>query len=284
MIRFSANEAARLGGLLSGFEGQMQPDEIEDRSVAVTGGYWQEKFRFTGLSEAAQKLFLLRWFCSTGFVVSVALLITSIPVAILLACLMLWLCFRSIQSRGVKRAAEFEKDYTAFLLSFASSVRTGLDPVVAFYSCGKLFEEGSLIRVELERFRSLLESGVREEEVLRDFARTVDLPNLSLLRTAVILARQEGASLADCLRRLAKVTRQRQSFRRKIKAALAMQRLSAFGISGCAIVIGVFQVITNPEGIGVAFGHSVGRYLLLGGAGLMMLGLVWMLHLAKPGE
>jgi Flp pilus assembly protein TadB len=287
VFRNSTQETARLDSLLSGFEGQLDPEDVERAKELLevhTGSFLDEKFAFTGMEVSDRRLYLIQWGCLVGFLTCTTAFFFSVVSAILVGSFFAWLGFRSIGSKAAKRAAEFEKDYTAFLLSLASSVRTGLDPIVAFYSCGRLFEAKSLIRVELEHFKELLESGMREEDALRQFAATIDLSDISLLRTAVILARQEGASLAQCLQRLARVTRQRQSFRRKIKAALAMQRLSAFGISGCAIIIGIFQVITNPEGIGIAFAHPIGRSLLLGGAGLMMIGLVWMLQLAKSKE
>lgn len=178
-------------------------------------------------------------------------------------------------------AESFESDYPAFLLALASAVKTGLDPVAAFCRTEELFMSGSVIRHELAKSRELLESGRSEEEVLRQFASTVAHPDLELFRTAFILSRKQGSSLAPCLHRLAKVTRRRQSFRRKMASAVAMQRLSAIGIAACASAMGIMQYITNPTAFAQALRDSTGSKALLLGAVLMTSGLSWMFFLTR---
>jgi tight adherence protein B len=283
MIGFSRKEAQRLETLLSGLG--KQPSSASDVANAdgVLRGVINQKLYYAGLEGTAADRFLLKWILSI-VLVSMCGLYIALPVALCMFSLLSWLCLRRLDSLAQSRSRLFEKDYTAFLISFAASVRTGLDPMVAFYSCGRLFDSESHLRKELEHCKVLLESGMREEDALQQFGARYELGDVELLRSAVILARKQGASLAACLQRLARVTRQRQSFRRKVKAALAMQRLSAFGISGCAIVIGIFQVITNPEGVGIAFADPIGRVLLSAGVLLMCAGLFWMLQLAKVKE
>ena len=113
------------------------------------------------------------------------------------------------------------------------------------------------------------------------FAETINHPDLNLFRTAFILARREGTSLADCLRRLARVTRQRQSFRRKVKAALAMQKLSAIGIALCTVVIGLIQFLSNPEAINSAMEHPLGSKLLLAGIVSIVSGFAGVMSMAR---
>jgi len=189
----------------------------------------------------------------------------------------------SIRSRRArfKAAENFERDYPALLVALASAVRTGLDPLVALMNARELFPAESPVRWELERVVEEIERGVPEERAIAAFGATSGHPDVPLFRNAFLLARREGSSLGECLHRLAKVTRQRQSFRRKIRSAVAMQKLSAIGIAGCAVFIGVFQSITNPTGLAIALSSEVGRAALIGGAGLMMAGLVWMFQLVK---
>ena len=60
-----------------------------------------------------------------------------------------------------------------------------------------------------------------------------------------------------------------------------MHRLSAIGISICAVLIGAIQMIMNPEGIGVAVSNSLGVSLLSAGGAIIAVGLVWMLSLGR---
>ena len=113
------------------------------------------------------------------------------------------------------------------------------------------------------------------------FAENVAHPDICLFRTSLLLARKEGASLAPSLQRLNRVTRQRQSFRRKIKAALAMQKLSSIGIAGCAVVIGVIQVLTNAQAFQEALMHPLGQKVLAAGLVLIAGGVLWMMRLSR---
>lgn len=178
-------------------------------------------------------------------------------------------------------AESFEHDYPALLVALASAVRTGLDPLVALTNARELFPPESPVRRELDRVAEEIERGVTEERAIAAFGATSGHPDVPLFRNAFLLARREGSSLGECLHRLAKVTRQRQSFRRKIRSAVAMQKLSALGIAGCAVFIGVFQSVTNPTGLSIALESDIGRAALTGGVVLMVSGLVWMFQLVK---
>jgi Flp pilus assembly protein TadB len=87
--------------------------------------------------------------------------------------------------------------------------------------------------------------------------------------------------LGACLQRLNKVTRHRQSFRRKAKAAIAMQKLSSFGIVGCSLLIGVIQISMNPDNFFKAWSHPLGGMLILFGLVLSSVGITWMLYLGR---
>jgi len=224
---------------------------------------------------------MIRWLGAAALSVVGAGVVTGVPMLLLLLPLLVLISWRCLERRAFRRAESFERDYTALLISLSSGIRTGLDPLVALGQSGELFPSTAIIRGELARVRAALDQGGREDEVILGFARDIRHPDIQLFRTAFILARREGSSLAECLHRLARVTRQRQSFRRKIRGAVAMQRLSAFGIGGCALLIGAFQIVTNSSAVAAALEHPVGTRLL--GLGLMLIlgGLAWMLHLTR---
>lgn len=227
----------------------------------------QEKLRIRLVCEAALGLFLT--LALGNFFVLIATMV------VLAAEYML------VKQKGFRRAEVFEKDYTALLLSLSSSVKTGQDPLIALCASNRLFQKDSLVRKELEEMSQKLEIGASEELAINSFANTIDHPDIGLFRLAFILARKEGSSLADCLQRLAKVTRQRQSFRRKVKSAVAMQKLSANGIAACAIIIGIIQVTTNPHALQLALANPVGIKMLSAGVGLVVLGILWMRKMAR---
>lgn len=202
-------------------------------------------------------------------------LLLALPVAVLL------FERRALHAKMFKAAESFERDYPALLLSLASGVRTGLDPFVALCTSRELFPVQSQMHRELSAVAEAAAQGKSEEESIRAFAASVPHPDLELFRAAFILARREGASLAEALQRLARVTRQRQSFRRKMRAAVAMQKLSAIGIALCTLVIGIMQAGANPAAFQLALAHPVGSRALIGGVCLVVIGLLWMLSLSR---
>jgi tight adherence protein B len=188
---------------------------------------------------------------------------------------------RRIFGRSFRQAETFERDYTALLLSLASSVRTGKDPLTALTQSTDLFPVESPLHAELGRFRAALGEGATEENAIRSFAAGIPHPDIELFRSALIVSRREGSSLGECLHRLVRFTRQRQSFRRKMRAAVAMQRLSSMGIACCAAVIALMQYLANRRGFAEALAHPLGRKALIAGAMLMTAGFSWMALLTR---
>jgi len=186
-----------------------------------------------------------------------------------------------LSRRVFTRAENFERDYTSLLLSLASAVRTGLDPLAALCHAHELFPQDTELAAELRLVNRGIERGLTEDEVIARFASSVNHPDLDLFRTAFLLARKEGASLGDSLQRLVRVTRNRQSFRRKIRTALATQKLSAIGIAGCAVAIGFLQFVSNHQALSLALNHPVAVKILIFGAALILFGLGWMLQLSR---
>jgi tight adherence protein B len=186
-----------------------------------------------------------------------------------------------IEQRCQKRQLDFDRDYTALLMSLASGIKTGLDPLIALTQSAQLFQKDSIMCTELESINTALEEGLSEDSAIARFGSRVRHPDIKLFRMAFALARKEGASLSYCLQRLARVTRQRQSFRRKTRGAVAMQKLSAFGIAGCTLLVGAIQGVTNGGAFVEAFLHPIGRVLLILGLLLVVIGIIWMLKMAK---
>ncbi|MDC0358912.1 type II secretion system F family protein [Oligoflexia bacterium] len=268
-----------LGGYLTEVESSRSSNGVK-KAGGMVPVLLPELFTYSGTSPHGQRTIFIRLALLCVFVCGAALVFQNAYI-LLGIILLIGVEHRRLLWQSYKRAESFERDYTALLLSLASGIRTGLDPMAALAKSHELFQENSEVRKEVEALHKHIEQGDSEELVLQKFGATIDHPDIKLFRTAFILARKEGSSLALCLQRLAKVTRQRQSFRRKTRAAVAMQKLSAFGIAGCAIIIGVIQVVTNAKAIADALDHPLGSKALFVGVALMVTGLVWMVRMAK---
>lgn len=180
-----------------------------------------------------------------------------------------------------QRARSVDRDLPALLTSVASSVRAGMDPLVALSEAREFLPVDSALTVELERFHRSLAAGGDEDEVIDRLFCDITTPDIELFKGCLRLSRKHGSSLAEPLHRVTRVVRQRQSFRRKTRAALAMHRMSAVGISLCAALIAFMQFFTNPEGIQLVLEHSIGSKLLISGGVLIVIGVGWMMSLGR---
>ncbi len=275
MLNFKKKENERSLKLLSGFK----TFSIADRAVE------DEKMSFNFISSTIKKsgekerniyfiFFGLSSICLIFSIISNPIFLLGIPLSI-------FFLYFYIKRKTIQRIEDFEKDYSAFLVSLSSAIRTGLDSFAALGRCAALFSPSSELHKEITKIQKKLELGTSEEEAIESFGKEIEHPDVPLFRTAFTYSRSEGSSLSDCLQRLAKVTRQRQSFRRKIKSALVLQRISAIGICVCAFVILGFQYFTNPEGMKVALAHPIGFKALSVGLSLVAIGLLWMLNLSR---
>lgn len=210
-----------------------------------------------------------------GVIFGLLFIFSFVSLAVILAYLF------SLQRKSAQIVREFDREYPTFLMMLASSVRAGADPVMALTSACQFFPASSVMGRELKKAVSLLQKGFREEEVFRSFAQDIRHPDISLLYGALLLSRRHGASLSECLMRLVKVTRQRQSFRRKIKAALAMQRFSALGIGLVAVFFCCMQLVANDKAVMATFDHPYGAKLLSSGFFLILSGLFWIMFLGR---
>ena len=174
-----------------------------------------------------------------------------------------------------------DRDLPALLTSVASSVRAGVDPVSALLSARDYFQKETPLVREIEGLQRGLVSGGDEEELLEAFLAIYSSQEGELFKRCLILARRHGSSLGEPLHRITRVVRQRQSFRRKVKAALAMHRMSAIGIALCAVAMGALQLVMNPHSLDIAIHHPTGRVLLIGGICLISCGLVWMMMMGR---
>ena len=189
--------------------------------------------------------------------------------------------FISVWQKARSHKRDIERDLPALLTSIASSVRAGIDPLAAVIAAHEYLPRGSILSKELEQVGHALSEGRDEEMVLEQFLAVYRNQEAELFKRCLILSRRHGGALAESLHRITKVARQRQSFRRKTRAALAMHRMSAIGIALCAGAMGTLQLTMNPRSVDLAVSHPVGGKLLAVGGALIALGIIWMMMMGR---
>lgn len=271
----SVGEIARTRILL-GTEDCEQEQEATEKGWPV----FADQFYFAGISKgrARNELAIICLLTGSTFVLGIFL---KNLIFLFLSAGILALYWGILQHRISSRALRFEKDYPTMLVSLSSAIRTGKDPFSSFIGIKELFAVGSEMYLEIEAASKALNDGASEDSALSRFGASIAHPDIALFRTAFVLARREGSSLGPCLHRLIRVTRQRQSFRRKTKASLAMQKLSATGIVLCCVLIACMQIGLNPKGAVDTWNHPMGKKLISFGLIVMSFGLIWVIRIGK---
>lgn len=127
-----------------------------------------------------------------------------------------------------------------------------------------------------------LAMGLGMPAVMRSLVDRVQLYDVRIFATTLIVHRQTGGNIAFVLSRLAGVVRDRLNYRRQLRVATAAGRLSAGLVSIAAPAIFLFFFFFRPQYVSTMLQSPLGQMLLIGAVVLEVVGLVWTLRLLKP--
>ncbi len=182
--------------------------------------------------------------------------------------------------RATRRRNAFAMQLGDTLQMIAGSIRAGYGLLQAIEAAAAealppTSEEFSRLLVETQLGRDL-------GEALGALAERVDSDDFRWIVEAIEIHRQVGGDLSEILDIVSTTIRDRASIRRRIKALSAEGRLSAFILIGLPLVVGTAISFTNPGYMAELTGSVVGRFMIGGGAGLMVVGSLWMRKIVQP--
>ena len=176
---------------------------------------------------------------------------------------------------ALKRRTEKMRDQLPDVLTImASSPRAGHSFMQALDMVAREIPQPAA--TEFQRLASEIRLGRPTDDALEALAMRVGSPDFRWAVLAVNIQREVGGNLAEILDNVADTLRERATIRRQIRVLTAEGRLSAWVLAALPIAIGLYMFAVNPEYIGAAVHHPhrpvhVGR-----GAGLLVLGILWM--------
>ena len=183
---------------------------------------------------------------------------------------------------GNKKIVKFtEDDLCALLQSLYSSVLSGKDPIHALIKSQEFVPDNSGLKLPLKELKDAINQGEPFENALNKFCRYFNSKEMVCFENIILITIEQGTSLAPILQRLLKVIRQRQSFKQKVGSALALQRISVYGIGACAFFVLVIQFANDKKGIFEALSTKVGTMSYLTGMSLISIGFYMMNQLLK---
>lgn len=174
--------------------------------------------------------------------------------------LMVWL-------RAARRMRAFDEQLPSVLQTMAGSLQVGHS---FNQSLQAIVDEGQQPAAdELGRVITEMRFGRPADEALEAVAARLDSPDLDYVLMSVRVQRQAGGSLAGLFETVAETVRERQQFRRKLRAITATGRMSAYLLTGLPFATGLLITAINPTYLSPLFASAGGR-MALGLSAVMM--------------
>jgi tight adherence protein B len=232
-----------------------------------------------GISWSLQTLFIL----SIGFAVALGTmtLITtrSVPVAALATALGAMLPSSYVRRKRTKRFNAFEEFLPEAIDLVGRALRAGHPLSAGFKMAADDGPEpvaGEFRRVfEEQRF------GLPLQDSLLALADRINLVDVRILVTAILIQREVGGNLAEILDNLSAVVRARFTIRRQIRVYTAQGRMTGYLLSVLPLIIFVILYMLNPEYMSILFTDPIGKILVMVAITMQLLGFLWIRKIIK---
>jgi tight adherence protein B len=117
--------------------------------------------------------------------------------------------------------------------------------------------------------------GLPFEEALMGLGDRVELVDVRILITAILVQREVGGNLSEILEQIAETMRARFNLKRQVRVYTAQGRMSGYTLAALPIVVGVVISLINPSYMQTLFQESLGKALLTSAAVLQGIGFLW---------
>jgi tight adherence protein B len=130
---------------------------------------------------------------------------------------------------------------------------------------------GSEFRITFEEQRF----GLPFEEALLGLGDRVEVVDIRILITAILVQREVGGNLSEILEQISETMRARFSLKRQVRVYTAQGRMSGYTLGALPIFVGLVITLINPEYMQTLYQEALGRALLLGASVLQGIGFLW---------
>jgi tight adherence protein B len=169
-----------------------------------------------------------------------------------------------------KRIAAFEEEFPEAVDLLGRSIRAGH----AFATGLKVVAEESEDPLGKE-FRQVFEEqrfGLSVEDSMLGLADRIDLIDVRIFVTAILVQREVGGNLAEILDKIAYTVRERFMLQRQVRVYTAQGRLTGYLLAGLPIGVGSMIYMLNPEYMSILFTEPMGRLMIAGAVVLQVIG------------
>jgi len=117
--------------------------------------------------------------------------------------------------------------------------------------------------------------GLPFEEALMGLGDRVDVVDVRILITAILVQREVGGNLSEILEQIAETMRARFTLKRQVRVYTAQGRASGYTLAALPIIVGLVISLINPGYMQTLVREPLGQALLVGGLALQGVGFLW---------
>ena len=171
-----------------------------------------------------------------------------------------------------KRLRKFLEQFPDGLDMISQSLQAGLGLTQAMVFVAK--EMPDPLGTEFSVFIEEVNLGLPLGEALKKFEERMNLPEVRLFNTALMVQREVGGSLAELLTKLSNIIRDRFRIERLIKSLTAQNRISAWTVCSVPPFLAVFMFMREPVMMNKMMQHPIGRAMLATALVLEIVGIL----------
>ena len=193
-------------------------------------------------------------------------------VCIIFALIALFTPYLYLQVIIWKRLRKFLEQFPDGLDMISQSLQAGLGLTQSMVFVAK--EMPDPLGTEFSVFIEEVNLGLPLPDALKKFEERMNLPEVRLFNTALMVQREVGGSLAELLNKLSNIIRDRFRIERLIKSLTAQNRVSAWTVCSVPPFLAVFMFMREPEMMNKMMQHPVGRGMLAAALVLEIVGIL----------
>lgn len=171
-----------------------------------------------------------------------------------------------------KRLRKFLEQMPDGLDMISQSLQAGLGLTQSMVFVAK--EMPDPLGTEFSVFIEEVNLGLPLADALKKFEERMNLPEVRLFNTALMVQREVGGSLAELLTKLSNIIRDRFRIERLIKSLTAQNRISAWTVCSVPPFLAVFMFMREPVMMNNMMQNPIGRGLLAAALVLEIVGIL----------
>lgn len=165
-----------------------------------------------------------------------------------------------VRRRKAKRVTAFEELFPEAIDLLGRAIRAGH----AFSTALKMVadEMDAPLGPEFQRVFEEQKFGLALEDSLAGLADRVDLADVRIFNTGVLIPRAVGGNLAEILDNLSRTIRERFTIQRQVRVYTAQGRFTGYLLAGLPLVLGLIIALLNRDYMSILWAEDIGRVMI----------------------